>query len=273
MVQPKENAGYPTNAVCNLIREQLYEIERKHDVTVLLAIEHGSRAWGYSSESSDYDVKFIYRHNEDNYKNIYDPTQFITVKSDCGNYDLNGWDLKKTLLLIRKGNAQVYEFLESPVRYIYMEQVNHLGRFAREEAMKLFDTVTYHYYALAKRTYEERVRDVGEPTLKKYFYIIRPLLCTEYMQSQKKLPILQFQPLLEETRNGLISPEIYDTVQELLSLKRAGKIPKEVIQRVEHLDSWIESRLVFWKEKLAKEVNYPDMAPYDAMFKLLAFHK
>ena len=43
-----------------LIREKLMEIEHSEKCRILLAVESGSRAWGFPSPDSDYDVRFIY---------------------------------------------------------------------------------------------------------------------------------------------------------------------------------------------------------------------
>ena len=42
------------------IQENLDAIEQQNHVRILLAVESGSRAWGFASPDSDYDVRFIY---------------------------------------------------------------------------------------------------------------------------------------------------------------------------------------------------------------------
>lgn len=42
------------------IIELLHSIEAEHGVKVLYACESGSRAWGFASPDSDYDVRFVY---------------------------------------------------------------------------------------------------------------------------------------------------------------------------------------------------------------------
>lgn len=43
-----------------IIEQKLKEIEEEENVKIILAVESGSRAWGFASPDSDYDVRFIY---------------------------------------------------------------------------------------------------------------------------------------------------------------------------------------------------------------------
>lgn len=98
------------------IEEQLSEIEEKEHVTVLYAVESGSRAWGVESPDSDYDVRFIYVRQEKDYLSIREKRDVIEWQLD-EVLDINGWDLKKTLLQFHKGNATLFEWANSPVVY------------------------------------------------------------------------------------------------------------------------------------------------------------
>lgn len=44
------------------ILKHLQKIEVQYNVKILYAVESGSRAWGFSSPDSDWDVRFIYVH-------------------------------------------------------------------------------------------------------------------------------------------------------------------------------------------------------------------
>jgi len=52
------------------IQENLDAIEVRYNVTILLAVESGSRAWGFASPDSDYDVRFIYMQQPEEYLRI-----------------------------------------------------------------------------------------------------------------------------------------------------------------------------------------------------------
>ena len=46
----------------DLIIQKLKEIEQTENIRILHAVESGSRAWGFPSPDSDYDVRFIYAY-------------------------------------------------------------------------------------------------------------------------------------------------------------------------------------------------------------------
>ena len=98
------------------IQEKLLEIEKKENVTILLAVESGSRAWGFASPDSDYDVRFIYIRSEKEYLRLDAPRDVIEWQLD-DVLDMNGWDLKKALLQFHRGNATLFEWSNSPVVY------------------------------------------------------------------------------------------------------------------------------------------------------------
>ena len=78
------------------------EIEERKKIKILYACETGSRAWGFPSPDSDYDVRFIYMHERDWYLSLNDRDD--TVETMQGDLDITGWDLKKSLVLLKKSN-------------------------------------------------------------------------------------------------------------------------------------------------------------------------
>ena len=51
----------------DIILRELKKIEEQENVKIIMAIESGSRAWGFASPDSDYDVRFIYVRKEEDY--------------------------------------------------------------------------------------------------------------------------------------------------------------------------------------------------------------
>lgn len=105
-----------SDAMRSKIVDQLRDIELANNVTVLYACESGSRDWGFASPDSDYDVRFIYVHRLPWYLQVSPQRDVIEVPIS-GDLDINGWELRKALGLMKKGNATLIEWLDSPVVY------------------------------------------------------------------------------------------------------------------------------------------------------------
>ncbi|EID26118.1 nucleotidyltransferase domain protein [Streptococcus oralis SK1074] len=114
-----------------LVPEKLAEIERDYDVTVLWAIESGSRAWGFESPDSDFDVRFIYRQKQDFYLRLNDQRDVIELPID-DTWDVSGWDLDKTLKLLYKSNPTLFEWLQSPIVYQQTDFIERLRPLANQ---------------------------------------------------------------------------------------------------------------------------------------------
>lgn len=93
-----------------LIQEKLREIEQREECRILLAVESGSRAWGFASPDSDYDVRFIYMRPKKAYLRL-DRTRDVIEVPINDELDINGWDIDKTLRLLHKSNPTVFEWL------------------------------------------------------------------------------------------------------------------------------------------------------------------
>lgn len=134
------------------INEKLDEIEKKENVRILHAIESGSRAWGFASPDSDYDVRFIYVRRREDYLRLDEPRDVIEWQLD-DVLDINGWDLKKALKQFARGNATLFEWSGSPIVYRSTDEWNRI----REVSKQYFSekSAVYHYYGTANSTYQE----------------------------------------------------------------------------------------------------------------------
>jgi hypothetical protein len=149
-------------------------------VTILLAVESGSRAWGFPSPDSDYDCRFIYARARRDYLSLFPQRDVIEYPPD-GVFDVNGWDLAKALRLLLKGNAVVVEWLKSP--YVYDGDPHF-----REEMLDLAslllrqDAVARHYLHLGERQRHAYFADTKLVQLKKVFYALRPAVALRWLR-------------------------------------------------------------------------------------------
>ena len=197
------------------ISRRLADAEREHRVRILYCCESGSRAWGFASPDSDYDVRFIYVHEEDWYLSFdIERRRDVIEYPIVDEIDCNGWDLRKALYLFTRTNGALLEWLNSPVRYIER------GDFAaklRDLAPRAINRVAlcYHYSHMARRNAREYLfRD--KVKLKKYFYVLRPLLAIRYIEAGKGLPPVEFERLVET----VAPPAIRQGIASLLETKR-----------------------------------------------------
>ncbi|MEQ8169833.1 MAG: nucleotidyltransferase domain-containing protein, partial [Candidatus Eremiobacterota bacterium] len=102
---------------------ELKKIEDEEKVKIIYACESGSRAWGFPSKDSDYDVRFIYVHDHDRYLSVYDRKDVIE-RPVCDLLDINGWDIRKAMRLLQKSNAALMEWFQSPVIYLDRTEIS-----------------------------------------------------------------------------------------------------------------------------------------------------
>ncbi len=244
------------------IREKLIEIEQKEQVKILHAVESGSRAWGFASPDSDYDVRFIYLRREEDYLKLDPPRDVIEWQLD-EVLDINGWDLKKTLIQFHRGNVTLFEWSNSPVVYRTTEEWSQI--YDRAKQYFSMKAAAYHYYGTANSTYLQHLQ--GETVkYKKYFYALRPLLAGRYIAAFHCPPPVAFEELL----NLELSKELRNGIGELLALKvktdeKTDSRPLPVIQ------DFIADELL--KQKAAvdrmEDDRKEDWEPLNALFREL----
>lgn len=190
--------------------------EEEHGVRILFAIESGSRAWGFASPNSDFDVRFIYMRDPHWYQAVdLEERRDVIEYPIVDDIDLNGWDVRKALRLYWKSNPAFVEWIQSPITYLEQSSF-------RAEALSVLPSVytpekgIYHYRSMAKTNYRGYLR---EPMvrLKKYFYVLRPLLAARWVAQTGEAAPIEFEKLLT-----LLSgePAVLAEVHKLLELKR-----------------------------------------------------
>jgi predicted nucleotidyltransferase len=197
------------------ILQKLAETELNYDVKIPLAIESGSRGWGFASPDSDYDCRFIYVHRKDWYLSVLEKKDMIEYAADPV-YDVNGWDLKKALRHIMKSNAVMLERLSS--NEIYIRDPYSAG-LLQDLARDYFNPIaaSYHYLSIAKNKLAE-VLSADEAKLKRYFYILRPIANLNFIYQHAKIPYMEYERTLAETD---AAPEVLSAIKELMAMVSA----------------------------------------------------
>jgi predicted nucleotidyltransferase len=242
-----------------IIKEKLREIEKQENVRILLAVESGSRAWGFASPDSDYDVRFIYVRQKEDYLKLESVRDVIELPID-DMLDINGWDLQKTLRLLYKSNPTLFEWFSSPIIYMETEFADQFRRvmsnyFSSKRSL-------YHYISMAEGNYREYLkRDMVRA--KKYFYVLRPVLaCRWILEKGTPAPML-----FSELMDAQLPSKLYRDVNMLLELKINSPEIRE-IPRVDKINEYLDSSIEEIKNivKSMEETKAPDWQKLNDLF-------
>ena len=225
-----------------LIIEKLDEIEQTEGIKILHAVESGSRAWGFPSPDSDYDVRFIYVRKPEFYLKL-EKTRDVVELPINDMLDINGWDLSKTLQLLHSSNPTLFEWMSSPVVYRQTDFIDHL----RPIMDQYFSCKSglYHYLSMAEGNYREYLK--GETVrAKKYFYVLRPVLACKWILRTHTKPPMLFRELVDAELDEALKP----AVERLLDLKMNAPEIKE-IPRVSELNDYLDRAIGELKVEIA----------------------
>jgi uncharacterized protein len=222
-----------------VILSKISEIEKKHNVRIIWAIESGSRAWRFESKDSDYDIRCMHIGKKNGYLGLFKPPKQINILE--GKLDLESWDIYKFSELTLKSNPQIAEWLRSPIVYRNSE--------IRDKFKELFDQgcsldyLRYHYLRMSKQNYHKYMGIGLEHSCKKYLYVLRGIACAEYIKNKNNLPPLPYQEVIpylpleireffkkcvikkNSTENAKISPD--ENVSRFIESFVNGTIPKK----------------------------------------------
>ena len=221
---------------------ELVHIAETHNVNILHAAEAGSRAWGFSSENSDFDIRFIYAHPMKHYLsfNVELMRDVLEVQTQNPLWDICGWDIRKALGLFTRSNGALLEWLQSPICYIESTTSEKLQTIATDHFNPT--ALMFHYYRMATNNAREFLRGRNIP-LKKYLYVLRALIAVDFIRERRALPNVDFLKLVEETRR--INADvafISNAIEELVYRKRKTH-ELGVGIRIPVLDTYIENAL------------------------------
>jgi len=225
------------NQVHQRVRDALARVEAERNVRVLYACESGSRAWGFASRDSDYDVRFLYVHPRDWYLSVDERRDVIELPI-AEDLDVSGWELRKALRLLRKSNPPLLEWLQSPV--VYGCDPAFLAAF-RELAAGFYSPrrCFAHYLHMAFGNWRHYLLGREQVSLKKYLYVFRPLLACRWIERQLGPVPMLFVELVEGV---LEEPEVRAALDALVVRKQSA-VELAVEPPVEALSRFIAAEL------------------------------
>jgi uncharacterized protein len=227
------------------------QIEIDYDVKILYVCESGSRAWGFSSKDSDYDIRFIYVHKTEWYLSIDQKRDVIEIPNDSilvpihELLDVSGWELTKALKLFRKSNPPLLEWLSSTEEYYKaystIEKIKALS-----SSIFSPQTCLYHFLNMAQGNYQDCLKE-QDVKIKKYINVLRPILAAKWIGKYRSFPPIEFQKLVEEL---VPTGDVKSSIDHLIKLKMAGnEFAKEwrmdsinhfIVEEMEHLNIYVK---------------------------------
>lgn len=225
-----------------IIRKKLHQIEKEYQIKILYSCESGSRAWGFPSPDSDYDVRFIYKRSFDEYLTIQSKKDHLSFPIN-DELDIYGWDISKVLQLITRSNTTPFEWLQSPVVYKENERL-------KKELWHLCQSYfcprsnIHHYLGVARGAMETIQEE--EIKIKKLFYVLRPLLAALWCTRRDTIAPMSIFPLMD-----LLSDDLRRKVLSLIDLKSTAA-EGYLIKIDQDLKEWIESTFDYCMEASAQ---------------------
>ncbi|MEZ5998736.1 MAG: nucleotidyltransferase domain-containing protein [Hyphomonas sp.] len=247
----------PKDAQAEIFR-RLEKARQEHEARILFAIESGSRAWGFPSPDSDYDVRFVYVLPAEKYLSLSPPRDVIEQPIE-GLFDINGWDLRKALSLLLKANPVLSEWVRSPL--VYAEEQGFRDRI--EALLQEVDerpAARHHHLSLLKNQYGD-FAGKSEVKLKKYFYALRPAYALSWMWENPRGPLpMQFGTL----RAGIVEPPDRAELVDALLAKKSATRELGTGRRIRPLDDFLESVIQRASEETPERAPKPGLALQEA---------
>ena len=243
------------------IKTKLEEIAEKYRIKVLYACETGSRAWGFPSPDSDYDVRIIYMHEPDWYLSLSDKKDTLELMLDNGELDITGWDFKKCLKLLWKSNGALLERIQSPI--VYQTTPGLVEQF-HAYAQKCFTpaAVMHHYSGMARTSLTE-LDDKEELKLKKLFYALRATLACKWILEKDSIPPIVFNTMVQELD---FDKGLKQRIAELVELK-SGKNESYIHAAEKGLMDFIHRELAVADEQAGSLKGRKERADLDEFFR------
>jgi predicted nucleotidyltransferase len=254
-------------AVSAEIRARLADLRGRLAVAIPLAVESGSRAWGFPSPDSDYDCRFVFVRRVDDYLSPWARRDVIEMPIE-GDFDINGWELGKALKLMLKGNAVILEWLQSPIVYDVDVSFRE-GFLALAQSHADRRIVGLHYFHLGVGQWNSFFGGDRKPgPVKKIFYALRPAVALRWMLLHRDhaVPPMHFPTLLEQCDLGTeVRAPIADLLQRKATTRELGTAPVPPA-----LAGFIESEFAHaqdWLHALPSRTNVDAREDVEAFFR------
>lgn len=220
------------------IQQKLAEIEKSHGIKILYSCESGSRAWGFPSPDSDYDVRFIYTRQLEDYLTIQSKKDHLSFPIN-NELDIYGWDISKVLQLITKSNTTPFEWLQSPV--IYKEDTtfkDEVWTFCKSYFCPRSNI--HHYLGIARGAME--TMNGEDIKIKKLFYVLRPLLAALWCTERDTIAPMSIFPLMD-----FLTDDLRKKVLSLIELKSTAN-ESYLIEIDQDIKTWIDQTFDYCME-------------------------
>lgn len=257
----KQTDNQGVQAIRDIIIDELEKIEEREQIKILFAVESGSRAWGFPSKDSDYDVRFVYIHPIEWYLSIEEGRDVLECPIN-NLLDISGWDIKKSLKLFKKMNPALSEWVNSPIVYLsyssFLEQLRKL----QNEYYSPKSSI-YHYLNMANRNYREYLQS-EKVRVKKYFYVLRPILACKWIENNNTVPPLEFEKLLD---SQVDAEELYNQIKILLEIKKSAD-ELDIEPRIDIINRFLDDEILYYKHYVEKINNNKslDIELLDSLF-------
>ncbi len=239
----------------SLVAEKIKEIEEKEKVKILYAAESGSRSWKVAAPDSDYDIRFIYLRKPEDYLRLDKKSDVLDFPIE-GNWDLSGWDLYKTLTLLKNSNPRLFEWFNSPIVYTNTDFADRFQPLMN----KYFSprNIIMHYLHTAKHQREHFLQ--GDMIkIKKYLYALHPLLAAKWVLDHTTPPPVVFRDLM----NAELSANMHNIVEDLL-YKKINFPEKSETGHINELDKYINEEILKIENKV-KLINKDDSLGWEPL--------
>jgi len=266
------------------ILKRLRQIEQDNDVRIIYAVESGSRMWGFASENSDYDIRFIYINNPRYYLSVNKKKDYIEVIDKEKDLDFAGWDIKKALSLLLRSNMSLYEWINSPVNYVNSDEMDSLIDLS--EYLWEKKNLIYSYIHLARGNYQHYIANKTDIKLKKYLYILRTIAACMWLEKNNvgeeienegyyisRSEIISRYSLYPVSINELslvikkYNKYIYNLLQKIIKAKKEGK-ELSTSKPNKRANKWIEKKIEYYKN-YAYSLGYNNDSEYKEKRKFL----